>query len=230
MKRKYVIKRNGEEVEYDKNKIFNAIFSAVEEVYPNNDRNERDAIRYSKEVESWIDPELVEDGIKVEDIQDIVEEVLMKEDPEVARAYIRYRYKREMTRNSYTVLMEELKQKISAEKVVNQNANVDEKSFGGRTGETADIVTKRLALDYYVSPMARKNHEENMIYIHDLGSYVVGSHNCLSIPFDDLLKNGFNTRQTDVRPAKSVNTAFQLLAVIFQIQSLNQFGRLNTAC
>ena len=48
--------------------------------------------------------------------------------------------------------------------------------------------------------------------------------NCLSIPFDDLLANGFNTRQTDIRPASSVNTAFQLVAVIFQLQSLQQFG------
>ena len=72
--------------------------------------------------------------------------------------------------------------------------------------------------------MTRKNHLENMIYTHDLDAYYVGSHNCLSIPFDDLLANGFNTRQTDVRPAGSVNTAFQLVAVIFQIQSLSQFG------
>lgn len=49
-------------------------------------------------------------------------------------------------------------------------------------------------------------------------------HNCLSIPFDDLLSNGFYTRQTDVRPANSVNTAMQLVAVIFQLQSLQQFG------
>lgn len=49
-------------------------------------------------------------------------------------------------------------------------------------------------------------------------------HNCLSTPFDDLLANGFNTRQTDIRPASSVNTAFQLVAVIFQLQSLQQFG------
>lgn len=72
--------------------------------------------------------------------------------------------------------------------------------------------------------MARKNHLNNEIYIHDLDSYYVGSHNCLSIPFDDLLANGFNTRQTDVRPAGSANTAFQLVAVIFQLQSLQQFG------
>ena len=63
-----------------------------------------------------------------------------------------------------------------------------------------------------------------MIYTHDLDHYAVGDHNCLSIPFDDLLANGFNTRQTDVRPAGSVNTAFQLVAVIFQLQSLQQFG------
>jgi ribonucleoside-triphosphate reductase len=72
--------------------------------------------------------------------------------------------------------------------------------------------------------MARHNHENNEIYIHDLSAYAVGMHNCLSIPFDDLLAKGFNTRQTDVRPAGSVNTAFQLVAVIFQLQSLQQFG------
>ncbi len=85
-------------------------------------------------------------------------------------------------------------------------------------------MTKRYALENIISPMARANHENNEIYIHDLGAYAVGSHNCLSIPFDDLLAKGFNTRQTDVRPAGSVNTAFQLVAVIFQLQSLQQFG------
>ena len=80
------------------------------------------------------------------------------------------------------------------------------------------------ALNYLVSDMAKNNHLNNEIYIHDLDSYAVGMHNCLSIPFDDLLAKGFNTRQTDVRPAQSINTAFQLLAVIFQLQSLQQFG------
>lgn len=58
----------------------------------------------------------------------------------------------------------------------------------------------------------------------DLDSYAAGMHNCLSIPFDDLLAKGFHTRQTDVRPANSINTAMQLVAVIFQLQSLQQFG------
>lgn len=75
-----------------------------------------------------------------------------------------------------------------------------------------------------MSEMSRNNHLNNEIYIHDLDSYVLGNHNCLSVPFDDLLAKGFTTRQTDVRPANSVNTAFQLVAVIFQLQSLQQFG------
>ena len=83
---------------------------------------------------------------------------------------------------------------------------------------------KQYALDFCMSDMSRKNHLNNEIYIHDLGAYAVGMHNCLSIPFDDLLAKGFNTRQTDVRPANSINTAFQLVAVIFQLQSLMQFG------
>ena len=75
-----------------------------------------------------------------------------------------------------------------------------------------------------MSKLARTNHENNEVYIHDLNKYAIGFHNCLSIPFDDLLSKGFHTRQGDVRPAGSLNTAMQLVAVIFQLQSLNQFG------
>ena len=139
---------------------------------------------------------------------------------DVGKVYINYRYLRGMARNQYKELMDAVSEKLTAKNVQNQNANVDEHSFGGRIGEAASVVTKNYALNYIVSPMARQNHENNEIYIHDLDSYAVGSHNCLSIPFDDLLKNGFNTRQTDVRPAQSINTAFQLVAVIFQLQSL----------
>ena len=149
---------------------------------------------------------------------------MQSERRDVARAYIRYRYKKEVARQKKDDFIQAIRKKLDGKDIKNQNANVDEASFGGRIGEASSVVTKQLALDYIVSPMTRKNHLENMIYTHDLDAYYVGSHNCLSIPFDDLLANGFNTRQTDVRPAGSVNTAFQLVAVIFQIQSLSQFG------
>ena len=154
----------------------------------------------------------------------MVEEFLMKYDPKTARKYVRYRYRKEVIREQRDDFYLRLKDKIEATNVQNQNANVDEYSFGGRKGETDSAIMKEYALNYCVSDMARENHEGNMIYIHDLDAYAVGMHNCLTIPFDDLLAKGFNTRQTDVRPARSINTAFQLIAVIFQLQSLQQFG------
>ena len=219
-----VIKRDGSEETYNSNKIVKAVCKAIKEVEGNLDRSWI-ADNIAASVNNYMEHYNVE-CITVEEIQDLVENMLVYsgDDPEITRAYIRYRYKRELARNNYKELMETIGEKLSAANVQNQNANVDEYSFGGRMGEMNSAVARKYALDYIVSPMARENHLNNEIYIHDLDSYAVGSHNCLSIPFDDLLANGFNTRQTDVRPAQSVSTAFQLVAVIFQLQSLQQFG------
>ena len=163
--------------------------------------------------------------LTVEEIQDLVEQGLMStKRKDVARAYIAYRIERTRIRNWNTQMMNQVAIKLAASDVQNQNANVDEYSFGGRRGEADSVIFKQYALDNLVSEMARNNHLNNEIYIHDLDSYILGMHNCLTIPFDKLLAEGFNTRQTDVRPANSVNTAFQLVAVLFQLQSLQQFG------
>lgn len=218
-----IVKRDGTQVPYDRNKIICAINKALLEV-DGNIYSGYISENVATSIESYFDYHTVE-CITVEEIQDLVEWNLINgPKPELAKAYIRYRYKREMARQNYKELMETIGEKLSAANVQNQNANVDEYSFGGRMGEMNSAVARKYALDYIVSPMARKNHMENMIYIHDLDAYAVGSHNCLTIPFDDLLAKGFNTRQTDVRPAQSVSTAFQLVAVIFQLQSLQQFG------
>ena len=143
---------------------------------------------------------------------------------DVARAYVLYRNERNLERIKGTKLMKNITEKLTASNVQNQNANVDEHSFGGRAGEARDELLKDYALNNLMSELSRNNHLNNEIYVHDLSSYALGDHNCLTIPFDDLLAKGFNTRQTDVRPANSINTAFQLVAVIFQLQSLQQFG------
>ena len=218
-----VVKRDGTQVPYDRNKIICAINKALLEVDGNIYSNYISE-NVATSIESYFEYYTVE-CITVEEIQDLVEWNLINgPKPELAKAYIRYRYKREMARHSYKELMDTIGEKLSAANVQNQNANVDEYSFGGRMGEMNSAVARKYALDYIVSPMAKENHLNNMIYIHDLDSYAVGSHNCLTIPFDELLAKGFNTRQTDVRPAQSVSTAFQLVAVIFQLQSLQQFG------
>ena len=143
---------------------------------------------------------------------------------DVAKAYIKYREARTKKRNWNNQMMRAAEEKLAGKKIDNQNANIDEQSFGGRKGEFDSVISKQYALDNCISWMARENHLNNEIYIHDLDAYAVGMHNCLSVPFDDLLANGFNTRQTDIRPANSINTAFQLVAVLFQLQSLQQFG------
>lgn len=218
-----IVKRDGTQVPYDRNKIICAINKALLEV-DGNIYSGYISENVATSIESYFDYHTVE-CITVEEIQDLVEWNLINgPKPELAKAYIRYRYKREMARQNYKELMDTIGEKLSAANVQNQNANVDEHSFGGRMGEMNSAVARKYALDYIVSPMAKENHLNNMIYIHDLDHYAVGSHNCLSIPFDDLLAKGFNTRQTDVRPAQSVSTAFQLVAVIFQLQSLQQFG------
>ena len=162
--------------------------------------------------------------VHVEEIQDNVEKCLMDIDKDVAKSYIIYRYNHKLIRENKDKLYNDITKKLLAVDVQNQNANVDEHSFGGRMGEVNRLVLKDYALKYCMSRKSRNNHLNNEIYIHDLDSYAAGMHNCLTIPFDDLLANGFNTRQTDVRPANSINTAFQLVAVLFQIQSLQQFG------
>lgn len=217
----FVIKRDGRKVEFDSSKIANAVIRAFNSVYSNNLTDEMTA--FAQRIADDVAEK--NSDMSVEDIQNIVIKKLMASKyKEVATAYVEYKHLHEMARSQYAALMDAVGEKLSGKNIENQNANVDEHSFGGRIGEATRIVTKQFALEYLISPMARANHENNEIYIHDLDNYAVGNHNCLSIPFDDLLANGFNTRQTDVRPAQSINTAFQLVAVIFQLQSLQQFG------
>lgn len=215
-----VQKRDGRKVKFDKEKIKIAVLKAFIDV-------DGEETFYAKEKARDIANciESLNKGMTVEEIQDQVEEKLMASNrKDVARKYIIYRNNRTAIREKNTQLMKDISEKLNANNVQNQNANVDEKSFGGRVGEASDTVLKKYALDNCMSEMARNNHLNNEIYIHDLNSYAVGMHNCLSVPFDKLLSEGFNTRQTDVRPAQSVSTAFQLVAVIFQLQSLQQFG------
>lgn len=220
----YVIKRDGRKELFDANKVRTAITKAFNEVDnglippASKELISRIVNEITSACESRID-------IDIEEIQDMVEKKLMaSRRKDIAKAYVIYRDNRRRYRESRTSLARRIREKLAGTNTENQNANVDERSFGGRIGSAASEAAKQDALDNIVSEMARNNHLGNRIYIHDLDQFSVGTHNCLSIPFDDLLANGFNTRHTDVRPAQSVGSAFQLIAVIFQLQSLQQFG------
>lgn len=215
-----VIKRDGTKVEFNLIKIEKAISAAnisSKEMY-----NE-DLIDVVAQIRDKC--RLLGNECEVEQIQDIVEDTLIENKfNKTAEAYIKYRNQRTKVRQKKSKLVKEVSDKLFGRNIVNQNANVDEASFGGRKGEASDAFDKQYALDYCISELSRDNHLNNEIYIHDLSSYAIGNHNCLSVPFDKLLAEGFTTRQCDIRPANSADTAFQLIAVIFQIQSLQQFG------
>lgn len=214
-----VIKRDGTVQLWDFNKLLSAVKRAFDAA------NEQMTDKFVDYLKLEFEPYLSKgEDLNVEQIHDIVRNLFIKKNKyNVVDNFIRWRKEREEIRESKSDLINDIHKALTASDVQNQNANVDETSFGGRVGEAARIVCKKEALRN-MRKQSRKNHENNEIYIHDLDSWETGMHNCLSIPFDDLLKNGFNTRQCNIRGAKSVNTAFQLIAVIFQIQSLQQFG------
>jgi ribonucleoside-triphosphate reductase len=172
---------------------------------------------------------LKNDSIKVEEIQDIIQKELIKRNKfEVVESFINYRRKHAEIRENKSELVKQIRSKLNASDVQNQNANLDEASFGGRVGEAASVACKHEALKM-MNPKSRKNHEENIVYVHDLDSYVDGRHNCLTYPIDKTLATGFSTRQADVRQPGSVNTALQLTAVQMQCQSLEQFGGISVS-
>lgn len=219
VERKTVKKRNGDAAVFDLDKIRVAVSKALTAVDMASDELANTVT--NDVLQSCIEKQ----DLAVEDIQDMVEDALIKRGLcKAAKAYIKYRYLHGLARDKYDDLMAVVREKITASDVVNQNANVDEQSFGGRMGEASSVLMREFASTYLVSEKSMKNHTDNRIYIHDFDHWALGDHNCLSIPFDKLLAEGFTTRQTDVRPAQSVNTAFQLVAVIFQLQSLQQFG------
>lgn len=218
-----VIKRDGSKQKFDEHKIWKAILGCFEDCCP---KGEYVSDGVVAELTSKVTQQLDKrKNYTVEQIQDIVELTLMRESKfEQAKAYIEYRQLHKLVRNKYVDLMDKVKLKLEAKNVENSNANLDENTFSGREKEAFGTILKEYALNNLVSETTRNNHINNEIYIHDLDAYASGMHNCLSIPLDDILAKGFKVKQTDIRPAGTVNTAMQLSAVIMQLQSLCQFG------
>ena len=219
-----VRKRDGSLVPFDLSKIKNAILKDLKAIHHEGNIDDI-ATHYANRVDGLCREKYLgkSEIFDIENIQDTVVQVLASEgEVRAVIAYCEYRYQHKLEREHR--IKKTYEDKLMAKNVVNQNANIDEYSGGGRSGEAANVYEKQYALEHCMSTLARPNHENNEVYIHDLNKYAIGFHNCLSIPFDDLLSKGFHTRQGDVRPAGSLNTAMQLVAVIFQLQSLNQFG------
>lgn len=179
----FVAKRSGELVPFDKQKIVAAIEKAMADTPMGVDTVL--SVRIADEIASKTE------DLSVEEIQDIVENKLMaSKRKDVARAYMSYRNLHGLARDEYKELMNAVAEKLGGKNLSNQNANVDEASFGGRIGEMSRLVAKRYALEYCMSDMAKQNHLNNEIYIHDLDSYAVGMHNCYDSSTKFITQNG----------------------------------------
>lgn len=218
-------KRDGRIVDFDETKIVNAIKKASDATSGKKLTDEGIAQVMQLIQNSLKDKEFDTKPIKVKEIHKIVENALMgAEFYDVARSYIEFRSNRDRERLGDTSEISFYRKKLDAKQNDRQNANVDEESFGGRNNEAAASLNKEIALNYYISPKFAKNHRDNISYEHDLSEWCVGEHNCLSLPVDQCLAKGFAVKNSDCRPAGSISSAEQLIQVLIQTQSLQQFG------
>lgn len=218
-------KRDGRIVDFDETKIVNAIKKASDATSEKKLTDEGIARVMQLIQNSLKDKESDTKPIKVKEIHKMVENALMgAEFYDVARSYIEFRSNRDRERLGDTSEISFYRKKLDAKQNDRQNANVDEESFGGRNNEAAASLNKEIALNYYISPKFAKNHRDNISYEHDLSEWCVGEHNCLSLPVDQCLAKGFVVKNSDCRPAGSISSAEQLIQVLIQTQSLQQFG------
>ncbi len=217
-----VVKRDGREVEFDRNKVKNTVMKAAIEVDKNITMETIClAETISKEITDYVGRKRT-----VEDIQDEVEEYLMESNrKDIARAYIIYRNERTKVRERKAELVQTILNRANSTIDNRSNANVDEKSFSGREKEASSDIGKMIALDFGgLTTDVANAHKEMLIYQHDLEKAIYGIHNCLNLNFQEIFNYGFRTRNGDVRPPTSFSTACQLAAVAFQCQSQVQFG------
>ena len=181
----------------------------------------------AQRIADQIEEELTKKNVNIVDaekLSDMVENRLMQTAyKEVAKSYITYHYDRQKEHVYQSDIIKAFEKKLSGSNIENSNANCDERSFSGRMNEAARVLLKDNALKT-MSKTFRDNHNNNEVYTHDLDSYSSGMHNCLSIPVDNMNRDGVHIKQTDIRPAKSASTFLQQAAVYMQVQSLQQFG------
>ena len=202
-----VIKRNGQEVEFDITKIVNAIEAANREVDPIHQM-----IPYQiQAIADKIAAEVVKikRAVNVEDIQEMVETGIMEmRGFEVAQKYIRYRYKRSLARNANTTdegilsLIDQANEEVKQENS-NKNPVINSTQRDYMAGEVSKDLTRRILLPEEIV----KAHEEGLIHFHDSDYYAQREHNCDLINLEDMLQNGTVISETMIEKPHSFFTA-----------------------
>lgn len=214
-----VIKRNGDIVAFDKNKIISAINKAFIEV---------DGQLYETDTSNSIAEDIaaLDKEISVEEIQDLVEEYLMQsERKDVARAYIRYRYKREIlrqTNKTYDGIMQlvNLQNQELKDENSNKNAVVASTQRDYMAGEVSKDLTRRLLLPEVV----KQAHDNGEIHFHDADYFAQRIHNCCLVNLEDMLQNGTVINKTKIEKPRSFSTACNIATQIMAVVASGQYG------
>lgn len=217
-----VIKRDGQEVEFDKSKIVNAVSKAMARTEKGIDLEVANLV--ANKTEKKI--EKSKNEIHIESIQDMVEEYLMQSNrKDVAQEYIRYRFKRNEERNSMSYIDKEIQGlfDLTSEEIVN-NANKAGDKLHTYRAMIADITSKDYAKRNIVPKWLNEAHEEGSIYLHDYNYVALPVYNCQLINWIDMLENGFEVGSTKITSPKGITTAIALLSQIVAHVSSNCYG------
>lgn len=219
-----VIKRNGEEVDFNLSKIVNAITAANEEVDRLHQMNQYQIQAVADKIAAQIS--IMTHAVNVEDIQDMVEKGIMEmRGYEVAQKYVRYRYKRELTRKSNTTdngilaLIDQMNEEVKQENS-NKNPVINSTQRDYMAGEVSKDLTKRLLLPEEIV----RAHEEGIIHFHDSDYFAQKEHNCDLINLEDMLQNGTVISETMIERPHSFFTACNVTTQIVAQVASNQYG------
>jgi anaerobic ribonucleoside-triphosphate reductase len=215
-----VKKRDSREVEFNINKIAEAIKKSMQRTEQGID--EELANKIAENI-----GKIEKTSLSVEEIQDLVEKKLMASSrKDVAKEYITYRQRRteERMKNSelYKVGQEIID--VTDLDMVRENANLNGESFSGKMSKFGSEYSKWYARNFVLPKKFVKAINDNYVYPHDLDQYILGTTNCIFVPFKKLLNEGFSTGNGSVRTPNSIMTAMALVAIIFQSQQNSQFG------
>ena len=219
-----VIKRNGREVRFDEQKIINAIMAANKEVEGIHQLNHAQV----QAVADGISKQVAQSphAVNVEDIQDLVEKGIMEmRCYEVAQKYVRYRYKRELSRKSNTTdngilaLIDQVNEEVKQENS-NKNPVINSTQRDYMAGEVSKDLTNRVLLPEEIV----RAHKEGIIHFHDADYFAQREHNCDLINLEDMLQNGTVISETMIEKPKSFYTACNITTQIVAQVASNQYG------
>lgn len=221
-----VIKRDGREVEFDKSKIFDAIYKAmleVDKVIP-----QEHMVENASEIANKLENKYsrMRRALTVEEIQDDVEKCLMRARLyDVAKAYITYRYEHAKLRNASSTDGKILSIVDNVnETVIQENSNKNPAILSTQRDYIAGEVSRDISTRLLLPPEIAKAHEEGIIHFHDADYYVQRMHNCCLVNLEDMLQNGTVINGTLVEKPHSFATACNVATQIMAQVASCQYG------